>query len=115
MAVGYGTQQVGALNNPRHWGPASWLVMGSGGMVSTPGDMHKWLKALFSGDYLSSEAITRYRLGQVLAGGSDRGFLMMYRDDPNQTAIISSNAHQEQGDRASTVARALMRIVHPEF
>lgn len=110
MAVGFG-QQASKINNPRHWGPTSWLVMGSGGMVSSPGDLYKWLQAMYSGEYLSETAIQLYRHGGILAGGSDRGFLMMYHDNPDQTVIISSNQHIEQGDHASAVARALMRLV----
>lgn len=110
MAVGFG-QQASKTNNPRYWGPTSWLVMGSGGMVSSPGDLYKWLQAMHSGAYLSEAAIQLYRHGGILAGGSDRGFLMMYHDNPEQTAIISSNQHVEQGDHASAVARSLMRLV----
>ncbi len=42
FAVGYGAQSVGALNIPKYWGKTSWLVMGSGGMQSTPMDLFRW-------------------------------------------------------------------------
>ncbi|MGD8375236.1 MAG: serine hydrolase domain-containing protein, partial [Acidobacteriota bacterium] len=35
MAVGYGDDTSGEINAPPYWGPTSWLVMGSGGQVST--------------------------------------------------------------------------------
>lgn len=39
FATGYGVSIVGAPNIPPNWGPTSWWVMGSGGMVSTLDDM----------------------------------------------------------------------------
>ena len=111
MAVGYGFEQASPVNNPRHWGPASWLVIGAGGMVSTPGDMYKWLQAMYSGDYLSDEAMATYRHGGVLAGGSDRGFLMMYVDNPETTVIVSSNVHAAPGDLPMAVSRALVDLI----
>ena len=111
MATGYGFEQVGMVNNARHWGPTSWLMMGAGGMVSTPGDMYKWLKAIHSGEYLSQDAINKFRHGGVMAGASDRGFLMMVVDDPNTTAVVSSNANAEDGDINMAVARALVHLV----
>ncbi|MDD3642284.1 MAG: serine hydrolase [Candidatus Krumholzibacteria bacterium] len=111
MAVGYGPSRAGEPNIPANWGPTSWLVMGSGGMVSNPGDMHRWLEAVHSGGLLSGEAIDLYGRGNVLAGGSDRGFLFIYIDDPLNTVLLSSNAHAGRGDRASALARALVGLV----
>ena len=107
MAVGYGPSSVGEPNIPANWGPTSWLVMGSGGMVSNPGDMYRWVRAIHSGDHLSGRALDVYGRGNVLAGGSDRGFLFVYIDDPLNTVLVSSNAH----DRAGPVARALVQLV----
>ena len=115
MAVGYGGERVGPKNNALHWGPTSWLMMGSGGMVSTPGDMYKWLRAMYSGEYISQQLVEKYRLGGILAGGSDRGFLFMYADDPDNTVIFTSNAHVGDGDHASAIARALMKMAKPEM
>jgi CubicO group peptidase (beta-lactamase class C family) len=56
IAVGYGSYRYGKINTPAHWGKTSWLVMGSGGMVSTPGDLRKWVDGIRSGGVLSETA-----------------------------------------------------------
>ena len=111
MAVGYGVSQVGEVNMPYYWGPTSWLVMGSGGMVSNPGDMYRWVAAIQAGDLLSDEARRLYGSGNVLAGGSDRGFLFVYVDDADNTVLIGSNNHERPGDRANAVSRGLVKLV----
>lgn len=80
-------------------------------MVSNPNDMLKWLRAMKSGDYLSAKAQESYWHGGVLAGSSDRGFFMMYVDDPDNTVIVSSNVHGGPEDRSEAVARALVEMV----
>ena len=111
MAVGYGPSRVGEVNIPLNWGPTSWLVMGSGGMVSNPGDMYRWVKAIHTGELLSEEALELYGRGNVYAGGSDRGFLFVYVDDPENTALISSNTHTRSGDLPGAVAQELVGLV----
>jgi CubicO group peptidase (beta-lactamase class C family) len=111
VAVGYSPNKVGKINSPPYWGPTSWLVMGSGGMVSNPGDLHKWIQALRSGKLLSTESLKMYWSNGVLAGGNDRGFLCMYTEGPSTLMILCSNSHASMRDRASQLGRALARLV----
>lgn len=111
MAVGYGTKKIGDPNIPLNWGPTSWLVMGSGGMVSNPGDMYRWVKNIHSGRYISKKALKIYGRGGVLSGGSDRGFLFVYVDNPRNAVFLSSNAHKHSGDLPSSLAKALAKLV----
>jgi len=111
MSVGYGTSKVGDVNIPLNWGSTSWLVMGSGGMVSNPGDMYRWVKAIHSGDLLSEEALDMYGCGNVYMGDSDRGFLFVYVDDPDNTVFVSSNSHTRSGDLSSAITHALVQLV----
>lgn len=77
FAVGYGPSSVGVPNIPPNWGPTSWLVMGSGGMYSTLGDMLRFYRFVQSGEVLKDEDA---KLGgeTVAIGGSERGFYFFY-------------------------------------
>lgn len=114
VAVGYSPNKVGKINAPQYWGPTSWLVMGSGGMVSNPGDLYKWILALRSGKLLSAGSLEKYWSNGVLAGGNDRGFLCMYTEGPETLMILCSNSHASMNDRASGLARALASLVLPD-
>ena len=112
-AVGYGFSSVGRINIPMHWGPTSWLVMGGGGMVSNPADLRRFLEYIREGG-LSDAAQETFFVDGVLAGGTDRGFLCMLSHAPDTTFCVCSNAHEQHGDRAMAVARALAEMVRPE-
>src|SRR5262249_37673495 len=60
MAIGYGPRKDGEVNAPPYWGKTSWLVMGSGGQVSTAEDMWRWTKAVKGGKILSKESLRHY-------------------------------------------------------
>jgi hypothetical protein len=49
----------GAPTRARHWLPdgPSWAVRGSGGMLSTVGDLARWTRALAAGTVLSASAV----------------------------------------------------------
>lgn len=111
FAVGYGGQSVGKLNIPKYWGKTSWLVMGSGGMQSTPMDLYRWNQGIRTGKTLSAETAKKYWHGGVLAGGDDRGFFCLYNEGPGDMFIMSSNAHTRQGDEVSAVGRRLAEMV----
>ncbi len=55
LAVGYGPLSDGEINAPPYWGETSWLVMGSGGQVSTAGDTVRWLTAMRDGRILAPD------------------------------------------------------------
>jgi len=111
LAVGYGMQSVGKVNTPRYWGKTSWLVKGSGGMVSNPGDLYKWIRAIRSGKTLSAKAAAKYWSGGALAGSNDRGFFCLYTEGPDNLMILCSNAHTAKDDRAEPLGKALARLV----
>ena len=60
LAVGYGPLSDGEINAPPYWGETSWLVMGSGGQISTTGDTGRWLTAMRDGRILAPEWAERY-------------------------------------------------------
>lgn len=97
MAVGYG-KQASQPNIPANWGPTSWLIKGSGGMVSTPYDIYLWNKGLHKGDYLSENSREIYSKGSMSAGGTERGFFTVYSRDAENMIIICNNANSEYSD-----------------
>lgn len=111
FAVGYGRNTAGKLNIPKYWGNTSWLVMGSGGMQSTPSDLLRWMTAIREGRTLSPTAAAKYWSGGVLAGGDDRGFLVVYTEGPQDLVILFSNSHEPPNDRADALANRLTEMV----
>jgi len=114
IAVGYGMSQPTEINAPQHWGPTSWLVMGSGGMVSTIGDLYRWHEAMRRGDLLGPTALAKYPLDAAAVGGNDRGFLNCFVYEGDTGFILCSNAHKEMNDQPSKIAQALERLVLQE-
>lgn len=112
FAVGYG-QQSSTPNIPKHWGRTSWLVMGSGGMVSTPGDLNRWLAAMRAGKLLSPESQKRFWTHGVLAGGDMHGYTCVYTEGPGDWFVLCSNDAPQRG-HADGIARALATLVGGE-
>ena len=111
VAVGYGSNSFGEINSPIYWGETSWLVMGSGGMVSNPRDLYKWVQAIRNGKILSPAAQEKYWSSGPLSGGNDRGFFCMYTEGPGTMMFICSNSHERMNDPASQLGRGLARLV----
>ncbi len=111
FAVGYEGESVGKLNIPKYWGRTSWLVMGSGGMQSTPMDLYRWNQAIRSNQALSAQTAKKYGHDGVFMGGDDRGFMCLYNVGPGDMFILCSNAHSGPGDRISAVGRRLVEMV----
>lgn len=114
MAVGAGAKSHGEINAPPYWGPTSWLVMGSGGQVSTVGDINRWLEALRAGKILSAESLARY-FGpgeEVLAGGNPYGYEIVYSTGArNRFVLISNDNHPRRAAANRHVADALASLV----
>lgn len=93
MALGYGPRKDGASNAPPYWGKTSWLVMGSGGQISTALDMWKWVQATHGGKLLSPESTKRYAGPgrNILAGGDVYGFEIIYAGNDRSCMILMSN------------------------
>lgn len=103
IAVGYGSQKSSQPNSPTNWGKTSWLVMGSGGQISTLTDIYRWEVATRNGSILSpdsSAAYLRTRTG-VCQDGDSFGFEFMHSTDPNQLFMIISNSVNTREDRRS--------------
>lgn len=111
IAIGYGPSQPTEVNSPAHWGKTSWLVMGSGGMVSTPGDLYRWRTAMRQGKLLGAAALARYPVDAVGVGGNDRGFLNWFAYAGKNAFVLCSNSHDAMDDRASGIGRALEYLI----
>jgi hypothetical protein len=100
------------VNSPAHWGQTSWLVLGSGGLVSTPRDLWRWREFLASGELLNERARQKLGLGGVTLkeGGNDRGFINTIGASGQDLVIVCSNSHVAMGDFAARVALAAARV-----
>ena len=114
FAVGYGASSVGLPNIPPNWGKASWLVMGSGGMFSTLGDMLRFHLFMRSGELLQGEYARRYLGERLGVGGSDRGFYIFEAlDTQGDVAMMILNGEGRR-DEIRALSRALERLVMGE-
>lgn len=115
MAIGYGPKSDGKINAPPFWGPTSWLVMGSGGQVSTSGDLLRWVRALREGKILSGKSMADYfegGPGRVLSGGDMYGYEVLYSDGQDSMFILLGNAGPHGGQQAwRNLGRDLARLV----
>ena len=111
VAVGHGQPALGKPNSPKNWGETSWLVMGSGGMVSTANDLATWIEALRAGALLSPESLAKYWSDGALAGSNDRGFLTVYTEGPGDWVVFCSNSHTRSRDLADGIGEGLARLV----
>jgi hypothetical protein len=93
LAIGYGPRKDGTINAPPYWGKTSWLVMGSGGQVSTAEDMWRWAQAVRNGTLLKPDSVKRYGPpDQMLAGGDVYGFEILYTGSPQSFMVVMTNA-----------------------
>lgn len=117
VAVGYGERQSSDPNSPDHWGKTSWLVMGSGGQVSTLSDMLKWEQAVKSGKLLSPESTQLFlqQHGGVAADGDMFGFEFVHSSNPNSMFLLISNSidSRQKRQRFTQMGRRLAQLVQP--
>jgi CubicO group peptidase (beta-lactamase class C family) len=114
MAVGYGLRKDGEINAPPYWGKTSWLVMGSGGQVSTAMDMWRWMQAVEGGKLLAPESVKLYASpGQgMLVGGDIYGFEIMYAGNPRSFMVVMSNvASPKSRPQLGRLGQALTALV----
>ena len=118
IAVGYGVLKSSEPNSPPHWGKTSWLVMGSGGQVSSIPDMIKWKKAIRQGKLLSPESQKHFMTdADMLAADGDMfGFEFMHSRDPKCMFLMISNGIDSQQKRKNfaNLGRRLYRFVKSE-
>lgn len=114
MATGYGSSRVGPDNVPLQWGPTSWLIMGSGGMVSTPHDLFRWVRFIEGGNVLTGSYLNQYRRSERVMGGSDRGFFFGYAKGQGRSVFASTNSHDRQGDVSEQLILDLLAFAQQE-
>ena len=96
MVVGYGPQTDGQINAPPYWGKTSWLVMGSGGQVSTAQDMWLWTRFLRD-KLLSRKSLLYFGSGDSMAtAGNAYGFEVMYAGNAKSFMIVLTNSANRQ-------------------
>lgn len=74
FAIGAGPLSVGTPNIPPNWGPASWFVIGSGGMYSTLDDMLRFKNFMLSDSSVPVAARKWFAAPSFNTDGSHRGF-----------------------------------------
>lgn len=101
LAIGYGLRMDGEINAPPYWGKTSWLVMGSGGQISTAGDISRFLTAMRQGEILEPEWAERFFGPGVGANrnGNNYGFEMFVYHTPmaESHAVMITNANKPSG------------------
>ena len=115
FAVGAGPSRVGDPNIPPNWGPTSWLVMGSGGMVSSPSDMYRWFNALRSGQILQGAALDRYLRPGVGMGQSDRGFFFLRAWGGGDDLVFVASNSGDDSPELHELARGLAALMGMEL
>ena len=99
VAVGYEGRKIGKINSPYHWPHMTWALVGGGGMVSSVGDLYRWIQALEANKVLSEEAKEKMYDPQgrpmAYAGGNDFGFSAVVFEYPKEMnyIIVATNAH----------------------
>ncbi len=114
FAEGDGPQFVGLPNIPPNWGPTSWLVKGSGGMVSTLNDLQKFYAYILSGKVLDKDHYQFFTKKSVNLDGSDRGFeLFSYIDSPDNQIYLFINAKSDR-EKMRQLFQALEKFAEAE-
>jgi CubicO group peptidase (beta-lactamase class C family) len=99
VAVGYEGRTIGKKNSPYYWPHMTWALVGGGGMVSSVGELYKWIQALQTNTVLSDKAIEKMYDPQgnpmAYAGGNDFGFSAVVFEYPNEKnyIFVATNAH----------------------
>lgn len=94
IAIGYGPRTDGVTNAPPYWGQTSWLVMGSGGQVSTARDLNNYLNAVHDGTLAGPDA-ARGMYGDasgVASAGDMYGYSVRMSFAPKDRFILICNS-----------------------
>ena len=99
VAVGYEGRTIGKKNSPYYWPHMTWALVGGGGMVSSVGELYKWIQALQTNKVLSDKAKEKMYGPQgspmAYAGGNDFGFSAVVFEYPNEKnyIFVATNSH----------------------
>ena len=111
FAVGYGPDSVGLPNIPPNWGPTSWLVMGSGGMYSTLGDMQRFYRFVRDPEVSRGEFADRYSGETVGIGGSNRGFFLFHASNGRGNEALFLMNGEGRAPEIQSLVRGLESLV----
>ena len=111
--VGAG-QAASTPNIPPRWGRPSWLVIGSGGMVASVGDMRRAFEYIATGRLLRGPWLQRYRGAHLGIGGSDRGFLFLRITADGDSAVYLASHSQRPPTDSEPLVQALIGMVLPD-
>ncbi|QKK07954.1 MAG: serine hydrolase [Planctomycetota bacterium] len=92
VALGYGSRTSGRINSPPYWGDTSWLVMGSGGMVGTTGDLRKFHLAIDRGDLIPDMVMHHFPSRGVYANGDMYGFETVFNYGGDNLFYVNCNS-----------------------
>ncbi len=92
VAVGYGFKSWGEVNTPPKWGKTSWLVMGSGGMVGTVGDLRRYHEAVDSGKIIPEKVFHLYPADGLFVNGDMYGFENMFNYGGDDLFYLNCNS-----------------------
>lgn len=109
FAVGGGPDFIGDPNIPPNWGKTSWLVMGSGGMYSSLGDLKKFFEFARRSEVKSLSR--RFSGKGVGLGGSDRGFHVVHVFSGNENEALLLLNSGGQNPQVRSLTQALERLI----
>jgi len=118
VAVGYEGRRIGKKNSPYYWPHMTWALVGGGGMVSSVGELYKWIQALQTNKVLSEKAKEKMYdprgSPMAYAGGNDFGFSAVVFEYPNEKnyIFVVTNAHDNIS--APSLGRQLSLILKGE-
>lgn len=99
FAVGH-VHAAATPNIPPNWGPTSWLILGSGGMVSTVPEIQRFHAWIHAGGLLHGEFLERFEKSHLAAGGTERGFLTIRGwDGADSEIVVAANPLPQWSDR----------------
>jgi CubicO group peptidase (beta-lactamase class C family) len=111
FAAGGGVRH-GLPNIPPNWGPTSWLVLGSGGMFSTLGDLRRFYAYITTSGVLEPRYTELFLSERAGLDGSDRGFELFSFSDENfsdQAYVMLSDSGEEGA--IMTILRPLIQLL----
>lgn len=125
VAVGYGGRKIGPVNSPQHWPEITWALLGNGGMVSSTGDLYRWIQALNDGKILSKGSLEKLYRGAppstrpgtssrpyiAYAGGNDFGFVAVVFELFGEDSFIIAASNTAGRHSAERVGRQLARLL----
>ena len=118
VAIGYESRTIGEKNSPYYWPHMTWALIGGGGMVSSVGELYKWIQALEANKILSGKTKEKMydpqRRPMAYAGGNDFGFSAVVYEYPKEKnyIIVATNAHDNIS--AESLGRQMSRILKGE-